>query len=154
MLWLQNGHSLQGRETFGKRIACNGYASISGMYLTRRIETMKLKKDSYIYENSERVANGIKATAVKTGKPARNLAQQDTATIALWTVLQEVEDALAKGIVITDPDNSEAKAWRIEIRNEIQPLFTASKNYQGVVMADTGLMEKPAAVRDDMEDFA
>lgn len=95
---------------------------------------MILKKDSYIYGETEAIAEKIR------GK--RNFVQQDTATIALKVVLNEVMDALGKGKSITDLMEDGAKDWRVAVREQIKPLFTASKNFQNTCCVESGLMPK------------
>lgn len=79
----------------------------------------------------------------------RNLTQQDTATIGLMTVLNEVADS---GKPIEDLLDDAGKEWRIKVRNMIKPLFTASKNYQNTVCVEMELMPK-AAGESSVEEF-
>lgn len=106
--------------------------------------SMKLDKDSYIYGETEVIANQIR------GK--RNLAQKDTATIALKVVLNEVMDEISKGTTIEQLMEDGKKDWRIKVRNEIQPLCTAAKNYQSTHCFDSGLLPKATAA-DSSEEF-
>ena len=106
-----------------------------------------IAKESNLFEATERITSVIK------GK--RNLTAQDTATIALFTVLNSladsgmtVEDALE--MMPADPATAsevakKATAWRKGIRNEIKPLLTAAKNFQSSYCEPTGLMPKPTA---------
>ena len=107
-----------------------------------------IAKDSNLYEATERIASIIK------GK--RNLTAQDTATIALFTVLNSLADSgmdASQALEVVTPEATEeekasalkAQAWRKAIRDEIKPLLTAAKNYQSSYCEPTGLMPKPVA---------
>ena len=107
-----------------------------------------IAKDSNLYEATERITTVIK------GK--RNLTAQDTATIALFTVLNSLADSgmdASQALEVITPDATEeekasalkAQAWRKKIRDEIKPLLTAAKNYQSSYCEPTGLMPKPVA---------
>ncbi len=102
---------------------------------------MKIDKASNLYERTEAICNAIK------GK--RNLAQQDTATIGLLTVLNEIADS---GKDIEHWLGDEGKELRIKLRDQIRPLFTASKNYQNTVCVDMELMPK-AQGGESVEEF-
>ena len=105
-------------------------------------------KESNLYEATERITTVIK------GK--RNLTSQDTATIALFTVLNSLADSgmnASAALEIITPDATEeekaramkAQAWRKAIRDEIKVLCTAAKNFQASYCEPTGLMPKPTA---------
>jgi hypothetical protein len=107
-----------------------------------------IDKSSNLFEATERITNVIK------GK--RNLTSQDTATIALYTVLNSLADSgmdASAALEIITPNATEeekaramkAQAWRKSIRDEIKPLLTAAKNYQSSYCEPTGLMPKPSA---------
>jgi hypothetical protein len=95
---------------------------------------MKIEKTTSAYEHLERVCQAIK------GK--RNLAQQDTATIATLAVIDEVVDYISSGKTLDDLIGDAGKEKRISIRNNIKFLFTASKNVQNTVCVDMGLLPK------------
>lgn len=118
-------------------------------------KNMKIPKESCMFEQMEKIAGAIKATAQQTGKPARNLSSHDTATIVLLTVLNEVNDAVNAGKFTLEEAVSEAKAseWRKALRDTLKPWMSAAKNCQNVIMADNGLMEKVTAVTTGYEDI-
>ena len=87
---------------------------------------MKLDKATNLYERCEVICNAIR------GK--RNLSQQDTATIGLLTILNEVADS---GKSIDELLGDEGKEWRIKTRDTIKPLFTAAKNFQNSYLTET-----------------
>ena len=106
-----------------------------------------IPKETNLFEATERITNVIK------GK--RNLTSQDTATIALFTVLNSLADSgmsVEEALEMMPADAStasegakKATAWRKAIRDEIKPLLTAAKNYQASYCEPTGLMPKPSA---------
>ena len=106
-----------------------------------------IAKESNLFEATERITSVIK------GK--RNLTAQDTATIALFTVLNSLADSgmtVEEALEMMPADANaasdgakKATAWRKAIRDEIKPLLTAAKNYQCSYCTPTGLMPKPSA---------
>jgi len=102
---------------------------------------MKIDKATSAYEHLERVCTAIK------GK--RNLAQQDTATIATLAVIDEVVNS---GLSLDDLIGDKGKAKRIQIRDSIKFLFTASKNVQNTVCVDMELLPK-AESNSSVEEF-
>ena len=99
---------------------------------------MTLTKESTVYEHSERICNAIR------GK--RNLTSQDTATIVLLSVLDEVlnsgktvEQLLARDgdEGVSEENAAKATAWRKATRDMIKPFMTAANNAQNSIMACT-----------------
>jgi hypothetical protein len=119
---------------------------ISGIRPLRQKRKMKLDKSSYIYGETEVIAIAIR------GK--RNLAQQDTATIALKVVLNEAMDEMSKSkCSIEDLLGDDKREWRKKIRDEIKPLLTASKNYQNTYCVESELLPKSES-GEKVEDYA
>ena len=102
-----------------------------------------IQKDSNLYERCEVVCAQIK------GK--RNLSQKDLATITVLTILNEVADS---GKSIEDLLGDEGKEWRVKIRDNVKPTFTASKNFQNVYLVPSGLMPKAEGTEPMSEEFA
>lgn len=102
----------------------------------------KLDKSTNLYERTEAICQQIK------GK--RNLAQKDTATIGLLTIMNEIADS---GKTIEELLGDEGKEWRVRVRDLTMPLYTAAKNYQNSYAFPSELMPK-AETTGDMEEFA
>jgi hypothetical protein len=122
---------------------CRAMRAIDAKHLAKELgeKQMKIDKASNLFERTEAITSQIR------GK--RNLTQQDTATIALLVVLNEVADS---GKSIEDLLDTGGKEWRIKIRDQIRPLFTASKNYQNTVCVEMDLMPK-ATGTESVEEF-
>ena len=102
-----------------------------------------LDKTSNLYERCEVICSQIK------GK--RNLSQKDAATIAVLTILNDIADS---GKSIEEVLGDEGKDLRIKIRDNVKPLFTASKNFQNSYLEPSGLMPKATGEERVTEEFA
>ena len=102
-----------------------------------------LDKNNNLFERCEVVANQIK------GK--RNLSQKDSATICVLAILNEVADS---GKSIEELLDDGGKEWRIATRDMVQPLFTASKNFQDSYLQPSGLMPLSKTIATESEEFA
>ena len=102
-----------------------------------------LNKASNLYERFEVICQQI------NGK--RNLSQKDVATAVVLTVLNEIADS-GKDIEFWLGD--EGKQLRVTLRDNVQPTFTAAKNYQNSYLAPSGLMPEVKGAGTTSEEFA
>ena len=103
----------------------------------------KLNEASSLYKETKRVADFIR------GK--RNLAADDTATIALRFVLREMsEGKLSADELLSD----DMKKERQDMVSELRCLMTASKNFQNSYCAPSELLPKVEGTDKGEAEFA